>query len=120
MFDNRWGMGEIMPNERYSQIQGLAPNRCTPGYVGMPNLQRVSKKEMVNTLAMYLSANEVVLVDDFDSDQQRHVCMNGTKILVLNKSVYPIQLPQGFVHVEYFMCPYCRKLIINKLSLEVL
>lgn len=81
---------------------------------------RVSKKELASYVCQCLGAREVVYADDFDSDVQRHVCSGGKQIILLNKVLSPVQLPQGIVNVEYFFCRNCGKLILNRLSLEVL
>ena len=85
----------------------------------MVNAPVPTKKFLVDMLVKYLGANEVVKVDDFETVNTRHICRGSKNLVVLSKMTYSVPTQYGCVPVEYFLCPNCRKLIINNSSLDV-
>ena len=88
-------------------------------YLNQPKPRKVTKKSLVEYLTMCFNASEVVQVDDFESLRQRHICGGSRQIILLDKTTQQIDTPEGVVYAEVFFCPNCRKLIINKSSIDV-
>lgn len=118
-----WGMNAPSP---YGDMQGR-PMTEQEYYMqqqmmyGQQRVHAPTKKDIVDSLVCYLGgASEVEKVDDFETLQTRHICRGTQTIQVLSKCVTPLQTVNGSANVEYFFCPQCRKLIINKSSIELL
>lgn len=85
--------------------------------------QKLTKRDLINCLVCSLGAdpNNVVMLDEFESPIARHVCSasGNPMILTLNVGKYNVPTDMGCVSVQYVGCPYCRKLMIDKSSLDV-
>lgn len=80
----------------------------------------VTRKMLLDYMSSYLGACEVITVDDFGTPNTRHICRGTAKIKVLSKINFNIPTPKGIVCAEIFWCPNCRKLIVNRNSLDVI
>ena len=90
------------------------------GYMGIkpPKVHNPSMTEIVNYLAGMLQASEVVLIDGFDTHKTRHICKGSKRVLVLDRCVSSLYVPSGTLYIEYFVCPNCRKVLVNKSSIK--
>lgn len=77
-----------------------------------------TRKDKVEFLRYIFNASDVILVDEFESITLKHICVGGKTIYILPKSVYNLQTNQGILCVEYFLCNVCRRLYLNKCTLE--
>lgn len=82
-------------------------------------MRKTTKKDILEYLQMRSGAREVVQVDEFETQRTRHICQGSKKIVVLEKGTEPVQTSEGFIFAEYFLCNNCKKLIINKQSIEM-
>lgn len=81
----------------------------------------VTKKDLLRYITWYSGCSEYEVVSDFDSQKARHICKGKKSISLLDKQMIGIPINvNSTVWVEIFYCPYCRKLLINGQSLEVL
>ena len=80
--------------------------------------RKLHKKDIVDILQGTLGATEVVKVESFDTERTRHICTGGRVINIIGKSYRSFPSESGMVNVEYFYCPNCRKLILNKSTLD--
>lgn len=80
----------------------------------------VSRMDIIHYLSNYFCASEVVLVDEFETRMARHICQGTNIIQLLKVFVFYVPTVKGIVPVEIVYCNYCRKLIINKNSIELL
>lgn len=81
--------------------------------MGMPRRRKMSKRDIMFTLQQCLTSTEIVEVDGFDSDVARHICRGGSTIELLPKCVFPFQLEDGYLNVEYFRCNLCGKVLVD-------
>lgn len=88
------------------------------GYGGY--VKKTTRKDIVENLRCMYNASDVVLVDEFDSMKTRHVCPDGKVIHLLDKIQCPMQFPDGVIMAEVFYCRLCRKLIVNRSSIEIM
>lgn len=89
--------------------------------MAMQKVHKPTKKEIIDSLVYYLGGvSEVESVDEFETMQTRHICHGTKNIQVLSRCMCPVQTMAGTANVEYFFCPQCRKLIINRSSVELL
>lgn len=81
----------------------------------------VSRKSIADYISNSLGAREVVLLDDFETVNARHVCHGSRCISILPKRYMNVVLPNGVdcLRVDYFFCRVCGKLLLNKDSLTV-
>lgn len=85
------------------------------------NGMTITKKMLVDYISESLGALSVVYVDEFEGNVTRHICTGGNQIQVLQSNVFNVPLADGSnVGVEIFWCPNCRKVIINKSSLDLI
>lgn len=91
-------------------------------YSGYPTTggRHITKKDLIDYLRTCYAASDLVQVDEFETQRTRHVCPMGTQIWLLDKICQPVMTASGQIYVELFFCQNCRKLIINKSSLEIL
>ena len=78
-----------------------------------------TKQSIKNYLAMYFNCSDMELVEGFDTLRTRHICQGSNQIVLLNKFCIPVPTSRGMIAVETFFCQRCRKLIVNKESLEM-
>lgn len=86
------------------------------GYQNKP----VTKRYLIDYISNYYQTGDVNLVDGFETNYTRHICNGGNKIQILNSFVFNVPTPNGIVSVNVIYCPNCRKLIIDRNSLEVI
>lgn len=79
-----------------------------------------TQKSMKDYICLSTNCSSVEMVDEFDTLRTRHICPNQKYINLLDKSYVPVPTSKGMVNVEIFFCPICRKLIINKSSMEII
>lgn len=77
-------------------------------------VRRPSKQEIIGWFKNYMGCEELDLVDDTYDQFAKHVCFGGGKIELLPKQVFNFQMPDGVVPLEYYICPKCRKIILNR------
>lgn len=80
-------------------------------------MARTKKKDVINYLQQLSGASVIEQVDEFETANARHICQGTKQIQILPKGVINVPTTEGNVAVEYFLCPYCRLLLINKSSL---
>lgn len=88
------------------------------GYVSPGGGMRVTKQDLVNFIMQDLNASEVVKCDEFETMRTRHICPGTKQIRLLEKNVYNVPTPSGLVPVGVIFCPNCRKLWIDKNTLD--
>lgn len=88
------------------------------GQYGGQGSMRVTKQDLVNYIVQNLGASDVVKCDEFETPKTRHICPGTKQILILNQDVFNVPTPQGLVPVGVFFCPNCRKLWIDKNTLD--
>lgn len=81
---------------------------------------RTKKKDVLTYMQAMSCANEVEQVDEFETANARHICSGTKEIKVLPKNIAQIQTTEGMLPVEYFFCPMCRLLLVNKSCLQML
>lgn len=94
------------------------PNPMYSG--GQYKPHKPTKKDLENYIAGSLGASEVIKVDDFETLRTRHICKGTTNIQILEKRIFNVPTDYGMIGVETIFCPCCRKLLINKESLEIM
>ena len=78
-----------------------------------------TKKDILTYVQNYARPSEVEQVESFDTVKTRHICRGFKEIVLLDKQVIQVPTTNGYIGVEVFFCPRCRKLLINSQSLEV-
>lgn len=84
-----------------------------------------TKKDIIDMLCMNFGVSELVKVDEFESTNTRHICNGIPEINILPVMTYTITVPTkmgdvGIVSPRYVFCPRCRKMILDRNSIEVL
>lgn len=97
---------------------------CNQGYQQHPRYHKPTKKEIRDYIVNQLNPSEVINVDDFETLNTRHICRGSKVVSVLGKQVYSVPMQvfsdeMGYINVEIVFCPTCRKLLINKSSLDL-
>lgn len=80
----------------------------------------ITKKGILDIVCSMYNPSEVVKVDEFESLSTRHICMGTTFIQILPKEVCTVNTGTSLVNVELVFCKNCRKLIINRSSIEII
>lgn len=111
MYQNGFGNGQ-MYQDNYNSYSGYGNGYGSP--------RAVTRKMLLDSIVSYYGACEVVQVDEFETDYTRHICQGGSKIQILNVIHFNIPTDRGVVTANIFYCPHCRKLIVDKSSLEVM
>lgn len=121
MYGNPIYQGNYMPDEGVMPYQQPIIPGCqfNPGYYQQPQRFNVTKKDILSYLQNYSGAIEMEQVSEFDTVKTRHICKGYKEIVLLDKQIIQVPTSNGFVGVEVFFCPRCRKLLINSQSLEV-
>ena len=78
-----------------------------------------TKQSIKNYIAMYSNCSDIEMVDSFETLKARHVCPGTNMVILLDKMYIPVPTSRGMVNVETFFCQRCRKLIVNKESMEM-
>lgn len=81
---------------------------------------KTKKKDVINYLQYQSNASVIEQVDEFETANARHICSGTKEIKILPKGVVNVPTTEGNIAVEYFLCPYCRLLLVNKGSLWML
>ena len=112
-------------------IEGQQPGMGNP--YGMPGMQQgmglqgmemqgrnhTTKREILEYIKMFAGTQDLEQVDSFETLRARHICAGTNIIKILDKNVIEVPLNQGgSILVETFFCPMCRKILVNKQSLE--
>lgn len=79
---------------------------------------RVTKQDLVNFIVQNLQASEVVRCDEFETAMTRHICPGTKNIVLLKSDTFNVPTPNGIVPVRVIFCPNCRKLWIDKNTLD--
>lgn len=91
------------------------------GYVNRQNMGiSPTKQSIKDYVCLSTNCTSVEMVDEFETVRARHICLGTRVIKLLDKIYVPVPTTKGMLNVEVFLCPICRKLIINKSSMEVL
>ena len=69
-------------------------------------------------VCMCCNAKDVDIADDFDTVLARHICVGSKNIVLLNRTYVPVPTTKGVLNVELFLCQKCRKVILNKSTME--
>ena len=85
---------------------------------GNPLPVRITKQDLITYIQQDLMATEIVKVDDFETLRTRHICPGTNTILLLDRTIYNVPTPNGLVPVGVIFCPNCRKLWIDKNTLD--
>lgn len=104
------------PNQQNPWSVGY--NGMAGGYSEYPQQVRVTKKDLVDYIAGNLNASEVVKADEFETRMTRHICPGTTNIQLLQSDIFNVPTPNGIVPVGVIFCPNCRKLWIDKNTLD--
>lgn len=78
-----------------------------------------TKQSIKEYVCLSTNCSSVEVVDEFDVLRTRHICPGSKVINLLCKTEVPVPTTKGIIYVEVFICPVCRKLIINGSSMEV-
>ena len=89
-----------------------------------PKSYRITRQQILESLRRMYCPSDLVVVE-FETDRARHICPGTHHIKILNKDVANVRVPIDYgmidvVPVEVIFCPNCKKLIVNRYSLEVL
>lgn len=96
-------------------FRGMYGDADMVGGFNRSKFRKPGKREIIEWFKNYVGASELVLVDDMNSNVTRHVCIGGNSVDVLQKLVYNLPFPDGsYVVLEYFQCPKCRKVILDR------
>lgn len=83
--------------------------------------QKVTKRDIVEYIKRIYNTENVVMVDEMETRNARHICPQGKVINILPVYAQLVQLPTGeYINVNVVYCRSCGKLIIDKNSLEML
>lgn len=103
--------------------QGMYPQAGYGGYGDMSGMytgRTVSKKMLLDYIVASLGASEVVQCDEFETRSTRHICLGSNIIQILPVNIFNVPTPNGVVPVEVIWCANCRKLIVNRSTLEII
>lgn len=103
--------------------QGMYPQAGYGGYGDMSGMytgRTVSKKMLLDYIVASLGASEVVQCDEFETRSTRHICLGSNIIQILPVNIFNVPTPNGVVPVEIIWCANCRKLIVNRSTLEII
>lgn len=78
---------------------------------------KTKRKDIINYLQCCSNSSMIEQIDEFETDNARHICMGTKEIKILPKGVVTVPTSEGNINVEYFLCPNCRLLLVNKSSL---
>lgn len=84
------------------------------------HVKKTTKRDILNYLMMQAGTQDIVQVDDFETPKARHICKGTKEIKVLDMFTIGVPTTEGMLNVRYFLCPMCRRLIIDKQSLEMI
>lgn len=110
MNQNNFGMVSGPGYSRMEQ-EGMIMDPMT-GKMRKP--RKPGKQEIINWFKQYTGAPELDLVDDSFDNVARHVCLGGEKVELLQKQVFNFQWEGGYIPLEYYQCPKCGKVILNR------
>lgn len=77
-----------------------------------------TKKSIQEYISLYSNCSDMELVECFDTLRTRHICKGIKQIVILDQSTIPVQTTKGLINVSVFFCGRCRKIIIDKSSME--
>lgn len=74
------------------------------------------RNEVLEYFKQYVGCQELVQVEETDSPFARHICTGVKKIQLLPKLYLdiPTNDEMGFVHLEYYQCMNCGKVVLNR------
>lgn len=116
-------MQQQMAMQQQMMAQGTYPQYNPGGYGDMSGMytgRTVTKKMLLEFIVGSLGAVEVVQCDEFETRSTRHICAGSNKIQILPVNIFNVPTPNGAVSVEVIWCPNCRKLIVNRSTLEII
>lgn len=108
----------MSPDAQFMQNQQMMNQSAM--YPTQGGHRAVTKKMLLDFMIANLGAQEVVQVDEFETLLTRHICMGSTVIQLLQTTTYTIPTVNGPVTAQIVWCPNCRKLIVNRNSLDIL
>ena len=97
---------------------GYGDSSMAPGYDGGSS-RGVTRRMLLDTIVSFMGASEVVYSDEFESLYTRHICPGSNQIQLLRHNTFYVNTPSGNIPVEIIFCPNCRKLIVDRNSLEL-
>lgn len=74
----------------------------------------VRKQELLSWFKAQFGNPEVDMVEDASDMYARHICLGGNNIELLQKQTFVFNTEEGQIPMDYYHCPKCGKLIINK------
>ena len=79
----------------------------------------VTRKMIMDYMQSTLGARSVVVLDEFETCNTRHICHGTTQIKLLPREFMKVVLPDGYsyIDVDYYFCRSCGKLFLNKNSI---
>ena len=85
---------------------------------------RITRQQILAVLSNMYCPSDLV-VAEFETIRARHICPGSHHIKILNKDIANVRVPVDYgmidvIPVEVIFCPNCKKLIVNRYSLEVL
>lgn len=80
----------------------------------------LTRKYLLEYITNFYGASSVVQVNEFETNYARHICQGTTDIKVLQPIPFTIPTENGNVVANIFFCENCRKLIVDRSSIEVL
>lgn len=89
--------------------------------VGQPQQQytvKPTKKAVIDFIKSDLQPSEVIMVESFETFKTRHICRGTNTIQLLESCDYVVPTIEGNVIVRIIWCPNCRKLLIDKSSVD--
>lgn len=81
----------------------------------------VTRKMIMDYMQVTLGARSVVVLDEFETCNARHICRGTTQIKLLPREFMKVVLPDGYsyIDVDYYFCRSCGKLFLNKNSITL-
>lgn len=102
----------VMMQQQYTMLQQYMQSQGV-------KMKKTTRRDILDYLQQRAGTYDVVQVDDFETDRARHICKGGKQIFVLDKFVEPVPTSEGVLAVNYFLCPNCRRLILDKGSITI-
>lgn len=119
-FQGPWMGQDTGMNPEMMQGQGMMPSQMPDSYgqYGNPGSVRVTKQDLVTYITQNLGASEIVKCDEFETLMTRHICPGTKKVILLKSDTFNVPTPNGLVPVRVIFCQNCRKLWIDKNTLD--
>lgn len=108
---------EMMNQAQMAQQQMLMQNQQLVNQV--IHTKKTTRKDVMEYLQMLSGSKDIIQVDEFETQRTRHICRGTKEIKLIDKGVQPVQTSEGVLMVDFFLCPECKRLILNKSTITI-